>query len=234
MKTMYTGTENNRSPTRRPKSLTNSRTGHVTSESFTLQTMAPVLCFKVKIKTTFEKLVHKFVKPFLPGLTKVGVSLTVVPEDRDRSCSVDWLFHFKFYIRNDGHCPRSRIYSLVRTPTDISLICDNSVTTTTVSQPQQCHNHNSVTTTAVLQPQQCHNHNSVTTTTVLQPQQCHNYNSVTTTAVSQLQQCHNHSSVTTTAVSQLQQCHNHSSVTTTEVSQPQQCHNYNSVTNLNL
>jgi hypothetical protein len=45
---------------------------------------------------------------------------------------------------------------------NISLICDNSVTTTTVSQLQQCHNYSSVTTTTVSQLQQCH-YNSVTT-----------------------------------------------------------------------
>jgi hypothetical protein len=37
---------------------------------------------------------------------------------------------------------------------------------TTVSQPQQCHNHNSITNTTVSQPQQYNNYNSVTTTTV--------------------------------------------------------------------
>jgi len=72
-----------------------------------------------------------------------------------------------------------------KTRTNISLICDNNVTT-------QVSQHNSVTT------QQCHNttvsqHNSVTT------QQCHNtsvsqHNSVTT------QHCHN------TTVSQLKIC----------------------------
>jgi hypothetical protein len=96
----------------------------------------------------------------------------------------------------------------------VSLICDNSVTTTTVSQPQQCHNHNSVTTTTVPQPQQCHNHNCVTTTTVSQPQQCHNHNTVTTTTVPQPQQCHDYNTVTTTTPSRLQQCHDFNSVTT--------------------
>jgi hypothetical protein len=38
----------------------------------------------------------------------------------------------------------------------IPLICDSSVTTTAVSQLQECQNYNSVTTTTVSQLQQCH------------------------------------------------------------------------------
>jgi hypothetical protein len=53
-----------------------------------------------------------------------------------------------------------------------SLIFNSSVTTTAVSQLQQCHNYSSVTTTAVSQLQQCHNYNSVTTTTLSQLKMC--------------------------------------------------------------
>jgi len=106
----------------------------------------------------------------------------------------------------------------------ISLICNNTVTTT-LSQ-QLCHSNshnNSVTTT--LSQQQCHNncHNNTVTTTVSQ-QQCHS-NTVTTT-VSQ-QHCHNNS---VTATLSQQQCHNNTVTTTVTTTLSQQlCHN-NSVT----
>ena len=93
----------------------------------------------------------------------------------------------------------------------ISLICDNSVTTT--PSQQHCHN-NSVTTTP--SQQQCHN-NTVTT-----PSQQHRHNNSVTTTPSQ-QQCHNNSVTTTPSQ---QQCHNNTITTT----QSQQHRHNNTVT----
>jgi len=117
----------------------------------------------------------------------------------------------------------------------ISLICDNSATTTV---SQHCHNNSVTTTLSQVSQQRCHN-NSVTTLSQVSQQRCHNkcHNTVTTTVSQQVsqQRCHNcHNNTVTTTLSQ-QQCHNtvtttlsqqhcHSNSVTTTVSQ-QHCHN---------
>jgi hypothetical protein len=85
---------------------------------------------------------------------------------------------------------------------NISLICDNTVTTTTLSHLRHCHNYDTVTTTTLSQLRHCHIYDTVTSTILSHLRHCHRYDTVTTTTLSQLRYCHIYDTVTTTTLSQ--------------------------------